>query len=135
MSSFTSIESTSTINPTSTRRCRHGAYGPICSCTSNAAVASSSASTTTATEPSPAIKPASSSRRCRHGSYGPMCTCTSSSRSVAKATAPQTNANSDEQATASLGDHIRAVLKLKVHKRCTHGSYGPTCVCTRNVVA
>lgn len=132
MSSFTS---TSTINPTSTRRCRHGAYGPICSCTTNAVVASSSASTTTATERAPAAKPAASSRRCRHGSYGPMCTCTSPLGSSAKAAAPQTDASSGAEPTASLGDHIRAALKLKVHKRCSHGSYGPTCVCTRNVVA
>jgi hypothetical protein len=132
MSSFTSNESASSINPTSSpRRCHHGAYGPICMCTSNIVMPSISSSTSN--ESTPSIKPTSSTRRCRHGSYGPMCMCSSSavlppSSSAAKAVAHQP-ANIEAEPTASVSDQIRAMFRIKVHKRCSHGSYGPTCVC------
>ena len=87
--------------------------------------------------------------RCLHGSYGPTCMCYVNSADMISSAPLPTPSTSATQATVtktpesttktntttSLGDQIRAILGIKAHKRCNHGSYGPTCTCDLKVDA
>jgi hypothetical protein len=121
---------------TTTRRCPHSAYGPICQCTARKPSSTSIASTSSSNRHSllPVAPSTSSSRRCRHGSYGPMCACTTPSTSEGVTNEGTSSAASSmkgsEKSGVSLGDRIRSVMGIKGGRRCPHGAYGPVCGCT-----
>jgi hypothetical protein len=142
MALYASNSSNTSTNSTSTRRlCPHGSYGPLCICTSRDTISSAPLSPPNSATQVAAPKPSTSStsRLCPHGSYGPLCICTSVDTTSSAPLSPSSSAAqaADIQAepTVSLGDHIRAVLGIKVHKLCSHGSYGPTCICNLKAAA
>jgi hypothetical protein len=146
MSSFSSNPSntpTNSISSSRRRLCPHGAYGPLCRCTSGDMISNSPlpppSSTAQAATPQTAKSSTSSIRRlCPHGGYGPLCMCTSRDMTSSAPLPPLSStaqaASIQDEPTTSLGDHIRAMLGIKAHKLCSHGSYGPLCVCNHKVV-
>jgi hypothetical protein len=75
-------------------------------------------------------KSASSTRiLCRHGSYGPTCMCNVADTSLPSSSPPAQVSAIPREPRTSRGDQVRAVLGIKEHKRCSHGSYGPACIC------
>jgi hypothetical protein len=146
MSSFSSNPSnTPTKSISSSRRlCPHGSYGPLCMCTSKEMISSSPlpppSSAAQAATPQTAKSSTSSTRRlCPHGAYGPLCMCTSgdtiSSAPLPPPSSAAQAANIQDEPTTSLGDQIRAMFGIKAHKLCSHGSYGPLCICNHKVAA
>jgi len=146
MSSFSSNPSNTTTNSTSSTRrlCPHGAYGPLCMCTSKDMTSSAPlpppSSAAQAATPQAAQSSTPSTRRlCPHGAYGPLCMCTSgdmiSSAPLPPPSSAAQAADIQDEPTTSLGDQIRAILGIKVHKLCSHGSYGPLCICNHKVAA